>query len=324
MKKLLLILISLSLFTACENEPLDNGFTDFNNNQNNGNNNGNNGNNGNNSNSDDLTLSVYELDIDLSLSFFGFPINTITNSDINISNDIIVSSSIELSTNNSPFVTENQTITRNANGQVISDISVNESGQNTNEYFVTYSGNNISQIEYNYYDYEDPSYNENHVYNYAYNGNVITRTEVGSSITVEFTLNNNDQLIRKEAFENGASILAEDVTYNSEGNIISSVSSGESNNSATYAYDNFENPLKVVYDESYLLNFLADDYSDEIGGLIAQFHSTKNWNSVTVDGTTFNFDLQYNSANRIQSREISYNYGPEFSISINENFNYLN
>lgn len=322
MKKLLLILISLSLFTACENEPIDNGLSGFenpNNNPGGGNSGGNN-----NSDSDDLTLSVYELDIDLSISFFGFPITTITNSDINISNDLIVSSSIELSANDSPFVTENQTITRNSSGQVISDISVNESGQNTNEYFVTYSGNNITQIEYNYYDYEDPSYNESHVYNYTYSGNVITRTEVGSSITIEFTLNSNDKLVKKEAFDSGTSILAEEVTYNSEGNIISSTTTGESNNTATYTYDNFENPLKVVYDESYLLNFLADDYSDEIGGLIAQFHSTKNWNSVTVDGSTFNFNLQYNAANRIQSREISYNYGPELSISINENFNYLN
>jgi len=322
MKKLLLILIALSLFTACENEPIDNGLSGFDN----PNNNPNNGNSGgsNTSNSDDLTLSVYELDSNLSISFFGFPITTITNSDINISNDLIVSSSIELSANDSPFVTENQTITRNSNGQVISDISVNESGQNTNEYFVTYNGNNISQIEYNYYDYEDPSFNENHVYNYSYNGNVITRTEVGTSITIEFTLNNNNQLVKKEAFENSASIHKEEVTYNSEGNIISSITTGESNNNATYAYDNYENPLKVVYDESYLLNFLADDYSDEIGGLLAQFHSSKNWNSVTVDGSTFNFDLQYNAANRIQSRVISYNYGPELSISINENFNYLN
>lgn len=322
MKKLLLILISLSLFTSCENEPIDNGLSGFENPNNNpgGSNSGGN----NNSDSDDLTLSVYELDIDLSISFFGFPITTITNSDINISNDLIVSSSIELSANDSPFVTENQTITRNSSGQVISDISVNESGQNTNEYFVTYSGNNITQIEYNYYDYEDPSFNESHVYNYTYSGNVITRTEVGSSITIEFTLNSNDKLVKKEAFDSGTSILAEEVTYNSEGNIISSTTTGESNNTATYAYDDFENPLKVVYDESYLLNFLADDYSDEIGGLIAQFHSTKNWNSVTVDGSTFNFNLQYNAANRIQSREISYNYGPELSISINENFNYLN
>ncbi len=88
MKKLLLVLLTLSLCTACETEPLDPDL-----NQGGGGDDGG----GDGSESGDLALSIYELDTDLSFSFFGIPIRSITNSDINISNDKIVSSTVLLS-----------------------------------------------------------------------------------------------------------------------------------------------------------------------------------------------------------------------------------
>ena len=67
-----------------------------------------------------------------------------------------------------------------------------------------------------------------------------------------------------------------------------------------------------------------DDYSDEIGPLIAQFHSSNNWNGATFNGDTFTFDLEYNVAGRITSRNIAYDFGPDLMVEINERFNYVN
>jgi hypothetical protein len=89
-------------------------------------------------------------------------------------------------------------------------------------------------------------------------------------------------------------------------------------------FDDKTNPLKVVFEDSYLLNFLSDDYSDEIGGQVAQFLSTNNWNSATFNGEAFNFDLEYNTAGRIMSRDIAYDFGSELTFDIDERFNYVN
>ncbi len=315
MKKILLVLLSISLFTGCENEPLEGEFggTDvLTNNQGNGNGTG--------SDSSDLTLDVYELDTDISFSFFGLPFHTITRSDANISNNIITSSNIEVSVNDSPFESETQTITRNGNGQITSDISVNASGQTTNEYIITYTSGEISQITYDYFEDDLDDY----IYNFTYNGNVITRTEVGSSISTVFTLNTSNKITKKESFDGTASIQVETITYNSDGNCSNSITTGETNNTISYSYDGFESPLKTVFDEQYILSFLNDDYSDEIGYTLAQFHASKNWNGVNINGAAFNFDLQYNASNRISTRNISYNFEGELTFVFSETFNYVN
>ena len=321
MKKLIAIVFTLVLFTGCENEPLDSDFSILNNpniptDPNDPTDPG--------SGSTDLALSVYELDTDISFTFFGVPIQTITNSDITITNNIITSSNILLTVAGSPPATENQTITRNGLGQIISDISTTPSGTVTNEYYVTYSGNDISQITYNYYDLEDPTFDEEYIYNFIFSGNEITRTEVGSTIETVFTLDNSGRLIKKESFDSSISIQTEELTYNSDGNVSNSVLSGENNSTISFGYDTFNNPLKVVYDEQYLLSFLSDEYDDEIGSPIAQFHATKNWSSTTIDGDTYNFILQYDAGNRISTRDISYSFDGGFSFVINERFNYVN
>lgn len=311
MKKILLLLCAFTLVTACENEPLDSDLAG-------GPSNGG-GNNGG-SNSADLTLSMYELDTDTSINFFGLPIRTITNSDLNISDNKIVSSTTVFEFEGAPNETENQTFTRNAQGQITSNVSVNSNGTTTNEYIITYTNGQISQITYDYFedDFED------YVYNFTYDGNLITRTVEGSSISTVFTIDGFDRVIKKESFDGTTSIQLETITYNGLGNINSSVGTGELDSNYTYTFDDNTNPLQVVYNDNYLLNFLSDDYSDEIGPLIAQFHSTNNWNGATFNGDTFTFDLAYNTAGRITSRDIAYDFGADLMVEINERFNYVN
>lgn len=315
MKKLLFIFLTLSLLTACENEPLDTGLTG----QDVGDNGNGDGNDGG-SDSGDLTLSIYELDTDTSINFFGIPIRTITNSDINISDDKIVSSTTVFEVEGAPNETENQIFTRNAEGQIIANVSVNSNGTTTNEYIITYTNGQISQITYDYYedDFED------YTYNFTYDGNLITRTEVGSNISTVFTIDGFDRVIKKESFDGSFSIQLETITYSATGNINSSVGTGELDSNYTYSFDGNTNPLQVVYNDNYLLNFLSDDYSDEIGPLIAQFHSTNNWNGSTFNGDTFTFDLEYNAVGRITSRDIAYDFGSDLTVEINERFNYVN
>ena len=303
---------------ACENEPLDPDFTEQGS--------GGDGMDGNDDDDDgtessDLTLSVYELDSQINLVFFGIPIETLNNSEITIVNNKIVSSTNAISANGSPFETENQTITRNGSGQIVSDVSVNSDGVTTNETLITYTNGRVSQISYEVYTDED---DDDYIYNFGYDGNNITRTEIGSNISTVFTLDGFNRLITKESFDGTFSIQTESVTYTGAGNIDSSATTGETENNATYLFDDNPNPLKLVFEDNYLLTFLTDDYSDEIGGQIAQFFSTNNWRGATFNGETFNFYLDYNSGERLISRYIAYHFGPDLSFEFNERFNYLN
>ena len=310
MKKLALIVFMLTLITSCNTEPLDPAIIEG----------GGNTGGGSSSESSDLTLSVYNLDTEISLVFFGLPIETTTNSSLTISNNKIVSGTHALSANGSPSENENQVIERNGSGQIVSDISVNTSGVTTNETLINYTNGVISSITYDYYEDDEDDY----TYNFTYDGNTITRTEVGSSISTVFTVDSSDRVIKKESFDGEFSIQLETIAYNIIGNITSSTTSGEIDSNTIYQFDNNLNPLKVVYSDNYLLNFLNDDYSDEIGGQIAQFLSTNNWNGASFNGTVFNFNLEYNSAGRIISRDIAYNFGPELSFEFNEVFNFVN
>ncbi|MDP5081773.1 MAG: hypothetical protein NWP87_03885 [Winogradskyella sp.] len=313
MKKVIFILLALSLCASCENEPLDPDLTE----QGGGGDDG--GNTG--TESSDLTLSIYELDAKINLVFFGIPIETINNSNIIISNNKIVASTNALSANESSFEIENQTITRNSSGQIVRDVSVNSDGITTNETLVTYTDGVITQISYDYFIDEDE---EDYIYNFTYDGSSVLRTEVGSNISTVFTLDGFNRIITKESFDGTFSIQAESVTYAGNGNIISSNTTGEVENNNRYLFDENTNPLKEVFEDNYLLTFLNADYSDEIGSQIAQFLSTNNWNGAIINGETFAFDLNYNTVGRIISREIAYNFGPEFNLKLNEKFNYVN
>ncbi|NNE30894.1 MAG: hypothetical protein HKN40_00850, partial [Winogradskyella sp.] len=278
------------------------------------------GNNGSGSESDDLALSLYELDTDITFNFFGLPVQTVANADINIIEDKIINSTIDLSIEGSAPETENQTFTRNASGQITNNSSTNASGSVTNEYIISYENDRISQITYEYY--EDAS--ENYTYNFTYDNNTITRTEVGSNISTVFTLDGFDRVIKKESFDGAFTIQSESLTYSGLGNLSTSVTSGEISSNVTYQYDDETNPLKIVFEDNYLLQFLADDYSDEIGSRIAQYLSVNNWNGAVFDGESFTFTLAYNTVGRITNRDINYNFDDELTVIINERFTYLN
>lgn len=287
MKKLVFILFALALVTACDNEPLDSAFND----PSGGNNN---------SNPEDLTLDKYELDIIINTSFFGIPLEILTKTDYSpIDNPL--QSEIEItatSLGQTETRTETQTAEVNSEGQLVSSTSVNTLGQITNTTTITYTNGNISNITYNFVEDNEDDYE----YNFSYNQNTITRTEVGTSITTVFTLENN-RFIKKESFDNGNLILSETVTYNNEGNCINSTTTGDSNNVATYSYDNFENPISnQIYNLGNELSILNDDYEDRIGDALAHYFASKNWISTSLNQEVFNFNITYDNFNRITSR----------------------
>jgi hypothetical protein len=306
MKKLVLILVSLSLFIACDNEPLDSDISGTNTNGN-----------GQNTNTDVLALSAYSFDVNATLPLFG---STIVNSDFSFnSNNFVNTTGIETSFFGIT-INETVTISRNSSEQVTGFNSVDNTGTVTNTTLVTYSGNQISQIVYDYYADDEDDY----TYNFAYSGNTITRTELGSNISSVFTFDENSRVIKKESFDATLSILVEILTYDSNNNCASSTLTGEENTMSTYGYDANENPLKAAFSDQYLLSFLNDDYSDEMGSSIAQFHSTNNWNTITTPEGTVNFTLQYDATNRITNRNGTYDLGDGVVIQQSETFQFVN
>lgn len=308
MKKFFLILLALTVFTSCDNEPLDRAVLN-NANNNNGNGNGN-------TNEDPLALNAYSLDINSTVPIFG---NIIVNSDFSFNSDNRVSSTIVVSTFFGQNATENITYSRDASNRITGYSSM-ASGVLTNEATITYSGNDISQIIYNFLEDDEDDY----TYNFTYSGNRISRTEVGSTISTVFTLNSNDQVVRKESFEGTTSIKTEVLDYDGLGNCISSVITGEDATNSTFAFDGNDNPLKDAFSDQFLLSFLNDDYSDVVGGSMAQFSSPNNWTSITAPEGTVNFTVVYDINNRITSRNANYDLGDGVMIQQTETFQFVN
>lgn len=303
MKKLLLILLSLTVFTACDNEPLGSGIL------------GNNPN-GNNTNEDPLALNGYSFDLNSTVPLFG---TIIVNSDFLFNTDNRVATSTVVSTFFGMTSTENITFSRNSADQVTGYTSVS-SGAISNEMTVTYNGNEISQIVYNYVGDDE----EDYTYDFVYAGNSITRTEMGSTISTVFTLNGSNQLIKKESFDGTISIKTEVLDYDGQGNCISSVITGEDATSSIFTFDTNENPLKDAFSDQYMLSFLNDDYSDEVGNVLAHFASSNNWIGITTPEGSFNFTVEYDSEYRIISRSGNYDFGDGVSIDQNETFQFVN
>ena len=310
MKKILILLISISLFTSCDVEPLGNGVL------NNANNNGNGNGNGNNTSDEPLALNSYSLDVNSDVPIFG---TIIVDSDFSFNSNNNVSGAVVTSTFFGQSSVENVTFTRDNLNRITGYTSMS-SGILTNETVITYTGDNITKIEYNYVGDDEDDY----TYNFTYSGNTITRTEEGSTISTIFTLDGNNQLARKESFDGTTSIKTEVLDYDGLGNCIESIITGEDATSTTFIYDSNDNPLKPAFGDQYELSFLNDDYSDEVGSTMAQFSSPNNWTGITTPDGTINFNVQYDSDNRIISRNGNYDLGDGVVVQQAETFNFVN
>ncbi len=308
MKKVLLILLSVTAFIACDTEPLGPGIQ--------GNNPNGNGNGNGNTNNYPLALNGYSLDVNSTVPLFG---TIVVNSDFLFNaNNRVLTSTVQ-STFFGATSTENITFSRNSSNQITGYTSTS-SGVITNETTVTYNGNNISQIVYNYVGDDEDDY----TYDFVYSGNTITRTQNGSTISTIFTLNASNQLIKKQSFDGTTSIKTEVLDYDGQGNCISSVITGEDATTSTFVFDTNDNPLKEAFSDQYLLSFLNDDYSDEVGAPMAHFASTNNWTGITTPEGSFNFTVAYDSGNRITSRSANYDFGDDVSLAQQETFQFVN
>lgn len=298
--------------TACENEPLDPALTgDIDNN-----NNGGNDDDGGNTSDEFLALSSYTFDTNTTIPFFG---DIVVNIDYSFNSDNLID---DILTNSPVFGQEimtNTEITRDNNNNII-QTNTFYLGQLSDVTTVTYnSSNQITQITYNDIESDEEDYE----YNFTYNSNEVTKTEVDSDIITIYTYNSSNRITRKESFASGNSIQLEILDYDSNGNVISSVMSGELNISSTYSYDDFQNPLVEPFQARDYLSSLGDEFDDQAGNSIAQFGSTNNWISVNSDNVEYNFNVTYDDSNRILTR--IGNYGDsEVTISQEEMFTYVN
>ena len=309
MKKVFLLVFTLALFTGCQNEPLDDGFAGLDNPT---------GpeNPGGSTNSDDLKLSSYKFNVDTTIPILGdFTLNTnfVMNTDNRVATLDV--NSLLLGT----AVVGSGTITRDGSGKVITFKSFEGTTQQ-NQTNITYNGNDISSIEYD--DLEDDT--EDYTYTFTTTGNVTTRTSSASSKSVEYTFNSDNQLTKKESTEAGSILQTELLTYDAAGNCTNVVTTGENNNTTTYGFDAFTNPLKEAFSDQFHYSIFEADYDDEAGPNIVQFFGTNNWSSITTADGQVTFAMSYNASNRIISRIGNYDLGDGVAINQEELFNYVN
>ncbi|MBQ0768605.1 MAG: hypothetical protein KBT58_04895 [Bizionia sp.] len=307
MKKILFLLSFAVAFTSCNNEPLDPDFVlgiedptipiDPG------------------TGSDDLTLSTYSFNVAAQVPLFG-AINT--DSDFSFTNGKASAITTE-TTFFGVTATTQTTIITNASGNV-TELQSYEGSTLTNETIISYDGQNISQIVYNFIEDDTDDY----TYTFAYNGNIVTRTDADSGLTTEFEFDGNTNLIRKETFDNASSIQKETLTYSSNGNCSTSVMTGETDTNSTYAYDALTNPLKQGFSNQYMLSYLNDDYDSQAGSIAAQFHGANNWTSTTTPEGTFDFTVNYIATDRISTKNSFYDLGDGATVTQSEVFNYVN
>lgn len=320
MKKTLLITsVILAFFCfSCENEVLDSDIvvappTNNGGNNGGGNGGGNNGG-GNNGGGNGTTLTTYTYDTTSTVPIFG---DIIVNTDFNISQGVVTSQNIE-STLFGMTVNSLSTYTRDTNGKVVL-IEDNAGGAPQNRTTVTYTGDNITQIEYEFFD--DPT--ENYTYTFAYAGNVVTKTIQGTTQTAEFTFDANSRLTKLESFDGGTSTKVETLSYGTGGNCTeATVEANGTTRTNTFTYDAFSNPLNPIFNDLYLLSVFNGDHEDEIGATIANFHGANNWIGGTGPEGSFDFNPQYDTDNKIVSKGGTYDLGDGVIVTQSEVYQY--
>ena len=309
MKKILFILLSLTLITSCNNEPIDPELTG----ETGGNNGG--GNNGNTS-EEFLALSSYSYNTNTNVPFFG---EIVVDIDYTFNSDNLLDGFITDSPVFGQEIITNTTVTRDANNNII-ETNTYYQGSLSDVTTITYNGSGqITQIAYNDIESDDEDYE----FNYTYSGSEITKTEVDSDIVTVYTFNGNGRLVKKESFINDSSIQLEILNYDSNGNVVSSVMSGEINTTSSYIYDSNDNPLLEPFQARDQYSIIGDYYDDQAGNSIAHFSGSNNWTGVISDSSEYNFTITYDSENRILTRNGSFG-DAEVQISQDEIFTYVN
>lgn len=306
MKKLLFVLMSITLVVSCDIEPLDPSLLS---NPDTGGGNGT-------PSEEPLALSSYTFDVDTTLPIFG---TIIIDSDFTFNSNNKANTLLVNTTLLGQSTTENVVLSRDGSNRITGFRSTS-SGVLTNETTVTYSGNDVSQIVYTFA--EDAE--EDYTYNFTYSANMITRTEVGTTISTVFTLDANGQLVKKESFDGTTSIKKEVLDYDGLGNCISAVITGEDVTASSFRFDNKINPLKDAFSDQAMLTYLNDDYEDSVGESMAQFTSPNNWIGTTVPEGSIDFGVAYDSEDRITTRTANYDFGDGVSIQQSEIFSFVN
>ncbi|WP_339752978.1 hypothetical protein [uncultured Winogradskyella sp.] len=313
MKKLVLILLTLSLFTACENEPLDPDFTE----QGGGNNGGNNG--GGNQNGGTFAMSSYTYNKAIDT---GVGVST-------IDTDFSINSSGQISSQNTRFeffgaiIDGTAPVVRDGSGRVI-ETSVSDGSGLLSTTSIVYNGDNIVQI-----NFVDTQFSEeNYTYNIEHNGNISTRTEVGSTESIIYTFDNEDKLIERETLNNGNSIRIENHSYDSNNNLISSVMTGDGARTFTYTFDDTTNPVNSLFQDFYKYQLFNDNYDDQFEHWLVIWGSTNNMVSATTPEGPSDLAITYDSEDRIITRNGSINSAllnaGSGGITTEEIFTYVN
>ncbi|WP_298416665.1 hypothetical protein [uncultured Kordia sp.] len=221
-------------------------------------------------------------------------------------------------------INANAAVIRDQNTKVIGVIT-RVDGTIINRASVTYNVGKIADITYE--DLQDAT--EDFVFTFTHLNNEVTRTKEGTIYSTKFTFSNNNRLIKRETMESGVIVKTENITYDSNGNLIMSEITGQNPNTYTYTHDNTVNPLSLTMNDLYGFLIFYDEYDDQYEHWQAMVYSNNNVTAVTTTQGPSNLDVQYDASNRIISRSGTLfsslpNISNDVTITISENFQYIN
>ncbi|MEM6722069.1 MAG: hypothetical protein AAF611_22260 [Bacteroidota bacterium] len=251
--------------------------------------------------------------------------------DITFITDFVINANNQFLSQNTMFTLFG--ITVNGVGNIIRDensrvteVRTTVGGTLVNRTTVIYNLDKINDIIYE--DLEDPS--ENFTFTFTHLNNVVTRVKEGTIFSTKFTFDETtSKLITRETMENGTVVKTENSSYDSNGNLISVLITGQDANTYTYQYDSNTNPLRMSLNDLYVYSILNDEYDDQYEHWQAMIYSQNNVTGVITQQGSSILSVQYDASNRITSRNGNiYTSVPTVSsdgaITIDETFQYIN
>jgi hypothetical protein len=294
MRKLILILVALSLFTACENEPLDPDLTE----QGGGNDGGVNNGSGNDGGGDDGGGDPNGGSFAMSSYTYNKAVDTGAGIS-NIDTDFSINASGQISSQNTRFeffgtiVDGTAPVVRDGNGRIIETSVTDETGLLSTT-TISYSGDNIVQINF---------------------------------VDTQF-FDNEDKLIERETLNNENSIRIENHSYDSSNNLVSSVMTGDGARTFTYTFDDKTNPINSLFQNFYKYQLFNDNYDDQFEHWLVIWGSPNNMTSATTPEGPSDLVITYDSEDRITTRNGSINSAlldvGSGAITTEEIFTYVN